>query len=184
MGARVAGEAERMRGGPIRIGERDDAALIHLRGHDVLAHDGAGEIRLPRIGEERVQAMYPIGSILRAGGRVVGGSDWPVSSANPLLAIETAVRRQDADESEGLILNEGERVSLAAMIDAYTINGAWLMHQDDLAGSIEKDKRADIVVLDRNLFDVPATEISDAAVVLTMLDGKIVYSSKAMKGRE
>jgi predicted amidohydrolase YtcJ len=75
-------------------------------------------------GLERVQGMYPMASVERSGGRTVGGSDWNVSSANPLDAIETAVRRQDPLESSGSILNEGERVSLASMIDAYTINAA------------------------------------------------------------
>jgi len=133
------------------------------------------ELNLPVLGEERVQGMYPIGSVERAGGRIVGGSDWNVSSADPLEAIEIAVRRQDAFTDDGLVLNESERVSLASMIDAYTINAAWLMHQEDQAGSIEVGKRADMVVLDRDLFEIPATEINEARVVMTLLDGKIIY---------
>jgi predicted amidohydrolase YtcJ len=122
--------------------------------------------------------MYPIASVERAGGRIVGGSDWNVSSANPLDAIETAVRRQDAFQDDGPVLNENERVSLATMIDAYTINAAWLMHQENLTGSIEAGKRADIVILDRDLFAIPATEISDARVVMTLLDGEIIYMNQ------
>jgi hypothetical protein len=133
------------------------------------------ELNLPVVGEERVQGMYPIASIERAGGRIVGGSDWNVSSANPLEAIEIAIRRQDAFEPSGPVLNENERVSLATMIDAYTINAAWLMHQEDRAGSIEPGKRADIVVLDRDLFEIPPEQISEARVVMTLLDGKVIY---------
>jgi predicted amidohydrolase YtcJ len=133
------------------------------------------ELNLPVLGEERVQGMYPIGSILRAGGRIVGGSDWNVSSANPLDAIETAVRRQDALAPDGPMLNENERVNLATMIDAYTINAAWLMHHENITGSIEVGKRADIVVLDRNLFEIPDTEISEAQVVETLLEGETVW---------
>jgi predicted amidohydrolase YtcJ len=133
------------------------------------------ELNLPVLGEERVQGMYPIGSVERAGGRIVGGSDWNVSSADPLEAIEIAVRRQDAFADDGLVLNKGERVSLSSMIDAYTINAAWLMHQEDQAGSIEVGKRADIVVLDRNLFDIPATQINEARVVMTLLEGEVIY---------
>ena len=136
------------------------------------------ELNLPVLGEERVQGMYPIRSVERAGGRIVGGSDWNVSSANPLEAIETAVRRQDAFEDGGPVLNEDERVSLQTMIDAYTINAAWLMHQEGIAGSIEKGKRADFVVLDRNLFEIPATEINQAQVLLTLLDGEVVFVGK------
>ena len=64
------------------------------------------------------------------------------------------------------------------MIDAYTINAAWLMHHEDRTGSIEVGKRADITVLDRQLFKIPAIEISDAKVLLTMLDGEVVYTAR------
>lgn len=137
------------------------------------------ELNLPVVGEERVQSMYPIGSVARAGGRIVGGSDWDVSSANPLDAIEVAVRRQDSGSGDDApVLNKHERVSLATMIDAYTINGAWLMHQEDTLGSIEAGKKADIVVLDRNLFEIPATEISEAQVRFTVFDGRIIFESE------
>lgn len=133
------------------------------------------QLNLPVLGEERVQGMYPIASVARAGGRIVGGSDWNVSSANPLDAIETAVRRQDAFAEGGPVLNADERVSLATMIDAYTINAAWVMHQEDRVGSIEVGKRADVVVLDRDPFAAPATEINEARVVETLLDGATVW---------
>jgi predicted amidohydrolase YtcJ len=133
------------------------------------------ELNLPVLGEERVQGMYPIASVARAGGRIVGGSDWNVSSANPLDAIETAVRRQDAFAEGGPVLNERERVSLAQMIDAYTINAAWLMHHEEQTGSIEIGKRADLVILDRDVFAVPAAQINEARVVETLLDGETVW---------
>jgi len=133
------------------------------------------KLNLPVVGPERVNRMYPIASVVRAGGRIVGGSDWNVSTPNPLAAIEVGVRRQDPSQDDGPVLNEDERVNLATMIDAYTINAAWLMHHEKLAGSIEVGKRADIVVLDRNLFEIPATEISEARVVMTLLDGETVW---------
>jgi len=136
------------------------------------------QLNLPVLGEERVQAMYPIASVQKAGGLIVGGSDWNVSSADPLAAIEVAVRRQSPLVATGPVLNEGERVSLATMIDAYTINAAWLMHQEEITGSIEVGKRADIAVLDRQLFEIPATEISDARVLLTLLDGEVIYTTE------
>lgn len=135
------------------------------------------ELNLPVLGEERVQGMYPIASVERAGGRIVGGSDWSVSSADPLEAIEIAVRRQDAFASEGPVLNEAERVSLASMIDAYTINTAWLMHHEGITGSIEVGKRADFVVLDRDLFAIPSTEINEAKVLMTLIEGEVVYQA-------
>ncbi len=136
------------------------------------------ELNLPVLGEKRVQGMYPIASVERAGGRIVGGSDWNVSSADPLAAIEVAVRRQDALADSGPVLNERERVSLSTMIDAYTINAAWLMHQEGKTGSIEVGKQADIAVLDRQLFEIPVTEISETRVLLTMLDGEVIYAAE------
>jgi len=134
-------------------------------------------LNLPLLGEERVSGMYPIGSVEQSGGRIVGGSDWNVSSANPLEAIEIAIRRQDSRLDKGLVLNEDESVGLATMIDAYTINGAWLMHQEGRVGSIEIGKQADIVILDRNLFEIPASEINEVQVVMTLIDGEIVFSA-------
>jgi predicted amidohydrolase YtcJ len=132
-------------------------------------------LNLPVVGQERVQGMYPIASVERAGGLIVGGSDWNVDSANPLDAIEVAVRRQVPLADEGPVLNESERVSLATMIDAYTINAAWLMHQEGSVGSIEAGKKADIAILDSNLFEIPPTRLSDVRVLLTLLDGEPVY---------
>jgi len=133
------------------------------------------ELDVPMLGEERTWQMYPIGSIQKAGGRIVGGSDYWVTDLDPLLAIETAVTRQDPWTNEGPLLNADEKVDLATMIEAYTINGAYQMKLDDVQGSIEVGKRADLVVLDRNLFEISASEISEARVTMTIFNGKTVY---------
>ena len=133
------------------------------------------ELDVPMLGEERTWQMYPIGSIQKAGGRIVGGSDYWVTDLDPLLAIETAVTRQDPWTNEGPLLNADEKVDLATMIEAYTINGAYQMKLDDVQGSIEVGKRADLVVLDRNLFEISASEISEARVTMTIFKGKTVY---------
>jgi predicted amidohydrolase YtcJ len=135
------------------------------------------ELNLPEIGRERVDRMYPIGSIQRNGGRIVGGSDWSVSSLDPLQAIEVAMRRQNPDSDDGEVLNASERVDLATMIAAYTVNGAYLMKHEDRVGSIQTGKRADLVVLDRNLFEIAATEINAARVLMTVFDGEVVYAA-------
>ncbi len=134
------------------------------------------EVNLPQVGQARVEQMYPIESVLRAGGRIVGGSDWPVSSMNPLLAIETAITRSDPSGRIAGVLNPAERVTLPDMLAAYTINGAYLMHQETLTGSLEIGKAADLVVLERDLFSIPAREIGEVAVTRTILDGMTVYS--------
>ena len=82
---------------------------------------------------------------------------------------------KDPYTNEGPILNADEAVDLVTMIEAYTINGAYLMKLDGMQGSIEVGKRADFVVLDRNLFDIPSHEINEAQVTLTIFDGRTVY---------
>ena len=138
----------------------------------------AMELDVPMLGEERTWQMYPLASVQKGGGRLVGGSDYWVTDLNPLLAIETAITRQDPWSNEGPVLNADESVDLASMIAAYTINGAYQMKLDDLQGSIEVGKRADLIVLDRNLFEIPASEISDATIIATIFDGRTVYQKE------
>jgi predicted amidohydrolase YtcJ len=133
------------------------------------------KINLPQVGPERVNRMYPIGSIRRTGGRLVAGSDWSVSTVNPWPAIEVAITRLDPRGEGKEVLNPTERVDLATMIDAYTINGAWLVSQENETGSIEPGKAADIVVLDREVFSLPASELGGVRVDLTLLDGEVIY---------
>ena len=133
------------------------------------------EMDIPMIGEKRTNNMYPIASINRAGGRVNGASDYFVTSMNPLLAIEVAITRQNPNTNDGPVLNEDERVDLAIMIEAYTINGAYTMQLEDKQGSIEVGKRADLVVLNRNLFEIDAYDISDAHVTMTIFAGRTIY---------
>ena len=129
------------------------------------------------VGKQRVDRFYTVNSILRSGGLPVGGSDWDVSSLNPLDAIETAVRRQDPFALGGRVLGENEEVSLETALDMYTRNAAWVMRLDDRTGSIEVGKRADLIVLSDNLFEIPPTRINDTKVMLTMMDGNIVYDA-------
>jgi len=133
------------------------------------------EINIPELGIERVNRMYPIRSIHDAGARVVGGSDWAVTTMNPLIAIETAVTRQDPSNRVEGTLNENERMDLIEMLKAYTINAAEVMHQGDLTGSIEVGKFADLIILERNLFDIPHDEIGEVRVIETVLEGNTVF---------
>ncbi|MDZ7668249.1 MAG: amidohydrolase [Gammaproteobacteria bacterium] len=133
------------------------------------------DINMPAVGEARVQRMYPIASIAAAGGTIVGGSDWSVSSMNPLDAIEVAVTRQDPDGLVEGVLNPAEAVSLETMLAAYTRNAAFLMHQEHDTGTLQPGKLADLVVLDANLFEIEPAAINDTAVVATYLAGERVY---------
>ncbi len=133
------------------------------------------ELDVPMIGKERTWQMYPLASVQQAGGRINGASDYYVTSMDPLLAMEVGVTRQDPYSNDGPALNEDERVTLATMIEAYTINGAYTMKLEDKQGSIEVGKRADLVVINENLFALDSYEISDAYVTMTIFDGRTVY---------
>ena len=109
------------------------------------------ELVEPAIGPERAGRLYPLGSLERAGATLVGGSDWSVTSMNPLAAIEVAVTRRGARAAAGPPWLPEEVVSLDAMLMAYTINGARLQLQENDVGSITVGKAADLVVLDRNV---------------------------------
>ena len=133
------------------------------------------EINTPELGIERVNRMYPIGSVFRANGLIVGGSDWAVSTMNPLVAIETAVRRQDPDDRVSGFLNKNESIDLTEMLKAYTTNAAYLMNQEEYTGSIEVGKAADLIILEKNLYNIAVDEISEVKVLQTLLEGKTVF---------
>jgi len=132
-------------------------------------------LEIPALGRERVDNLYPIRSIHDAGGVIVGSSDWNYAELDPLLSIETAVTRQDPYGPSELRATTHEAVDLATIIDAYTINGAWLMHRENDTGSIETGKLADIVIFDRNLFEIEPEELSEARVDTTIFQGRAVY---------
>ncbi len=134
------------------------------------------ELTEPVLGRERSRWLYPLASVARTGAMIAGGSDWPVSSLNPLDAIQVACTRRGVDRPEGPAWIPEERATLPLMIAAYTITGAWVNHEETIDGSIEVGKAADLVVLDRNLFAIRPEQIHRTKVVLTLLEGQAVYS--------
>lgn len=133
------------------------------------------EVNLPVVGQARVDRMYPIASIHERGGTIVAGSDWPVSTVNPLPAIEAALTRRDPDGVVPGVLTPGEAVSLDVMLAAYTRAAAELMHQEDVTGRIAPGLDADLVVLERDLHAIPPDEIGEVPVALTLFRGRVVY---------
>ena len=133
------------------------------------------ELTLPVLGAIRSNWNYPINSIVLSGGRIAGGSDWTVSSLNPLYAIEVAITRCEPGNKYGDALIPEEAVFLETILHAYTLEGAYSLFKENDIGSLETGKLADIVILDRNLFQIPKNEIHKAVVNLTIFDGKIVY---------
>ncbi len=132
----------------------------------------------PYLGESRSRWLYPNGALRDAGAELVSGSDWPVSTSDPFDAIEVAVTRMAPDGESREWLPE-QRLAVVDMLNALTINGARLMGQEQWRGSIEVGKRADLVLVGVNLFDVEPAAISETAVIMTLLDGKPVYARSA-----
>ena len=137
------------------------------------------DLTLPFITEETARWMYPIKSILDAGGKVAFGSDWSVSSVNPMPQIETAITRVDADSHATEVMNPEQRISIDQAIEAFTLGSAYVNHQDDVTGSIEVGKFADLIVLNQKLFEIKPEKISDTKVLLTLFGGKAVYGNPA-----
>jgi predicted amidohydrolase YtcJ len=130
------------------------------------------ELALPALGEERLSRLYPIGTIARSGAVLAFGSDWPVSTPDPLLEMEVAVTRVSSAARDGEPFQPEERIGLPAALAAFT-RGAAYVNRDDEAGTIAPGMRADLAVLDRNVFE--AGPIGDARVELTIASGEVVY---------
>ena len=129
----------------------------------------------PALGPRRSRWLYPIASVVRSGAVVSGGSDWSVSSLNPLDAIETGITHRSPGDDSGQPWNPAELVDLATMLAMYTINAAYAHHLERETGSIEVGKLADLIVLDRNLFEIPVAEIHSVRVLRTLLEGKTIF---------
>ncbi|TFG94817.1 MAG: amidohydrolase [Myxococcales bacterium] len=133
------------------------------------------DLTIPFLGPERSRWLYPIGSLVRSGAIVAFGSDWSVSSANPFEAMEVAITRMGPDGESDAPFLPGERIDLPTALAAFTIKAAYVNGIDDATGSIEVGKLADLIVLDRNPFEVPPAEISEIEVLLTLFAGAPVH---------
>jgi predicted amidohydrolase YtcJ len=138
------------------------------------------DLTLPFLGEERSTWQYPFGDLHRTGARLVAGSDWPVSTPDPLAAIHTAVNRTtygDPGRAGTDPLLPDQALPLEVAFAAYTSGSAWVNQRDllDGAGVVEVGAVADLVVLDRDPFAHPPDEIGAARVVSTWIDGEPVH---------
>ncbi|MGZ8650650.1 MAG: amidohydrolase [Actinomycetota bacterium] len=175
----------------IQIVHPDDIPRFHRLGAVAngqplwAAHEGQMDnLTIPFIGPERTSWQYPFASLVRAGAVLAFGSDWSVSSPNPLREMTVAVERRVPAEAAGsfdealteVFLPE-ERIDLATAIRAFTMGAAYVNHLDDVTGSIEAGKYADLTVIDQNLFEIPSNEIWKAKVELTFVEGERVFDA-------
>ncbi|MFF5027419.1 amidohydrolase [Streptomyces collinus] len=133
------------------------------------------ELTIPFLGAERAAWQYPFGALLRSGARLAAGSDWPVSSPDPLHGVHVAVNRVEPGGGAPVFLPD-ERLSLADALTAYTAGSAYVNHLDD-GGRVAVGALADLVVLDRDPFAGPPEEIAETRVALTYVGGERVHAA-------
>ncbi len=143
------------------------------------------ELTIPFVGAERAAWQYQIGGLARRGARIAFGSDWPVSSADPLQEIHVAVNRvlstelgrPGTPETTEPFLPE-HAITLDAAIGAFTEGVAYVNHEDQVTGRLAPGMRADIVVLDQDLYAIPASEIGSTQAALTVANGQLVFGDE------
>lgn len=127
----------------------------------------------PLLGAARSRRLYPNGSLAASGAPLVAGSDWPATPLNAWQAMGVAMTRQAPEGGASWLPDQ--RIGLQELLRAYTIAGARLAGMQEATGSLEAGKLADLVVLDRDPHDLPARELGSIEVLLTLLEGEVVY---------
>jgi predicted amidohydrolase YtcJ len=166
----------------LQVVQRDDIARFRPLGvvanaQALWAYEDAQmrDLTIPFLGAERARLQYPFASLRGSGARLALGSDWPVSSPDPLAQIHVAVTRTPPDHPGEPFLPE-QRLDLPAALEAATIGSAYVNKLESETGSIEPGKLADLAVVDRDLFSRDAGRLSDARVLLTMVEGRPVHA--------
>jgi predicted amidohydrolase YtcJ len=129
-----------------------------------------------RIGAARVdEGAYVWRTILNSGAVIAAGSDFPVEEANPLLGVYAAITRQDSTGNPAGGWTPSQRMTRQEALASFTRHAAYAAHAEAWTGSIEAGKLADLVVLSRDIMQVPASDILTTAVRMTIVGGEIVY---------
>ena len=129
-----------------------------------------------KIGNERMRTTYAFKTFLNYDVKLAFGSDWPVASFNPIDGISSAVNRITADGKNRNGLNCEQKISVEDAVNAYTIDAAYSCFWENEIGSIEENKFADFIILDKNIFEIPTNEIKNSKVLMTIFDGEIIHS--------
>jgi predicted amidohydrolase YtcJ len=135
---------------------------------DVWAHN---------VGPERASRAWAWKSIAAGGGEYAFGSDWPIVTLNPWPGIQTAVTRQTSDGKPPGGFVPFQRLTVVQAIEGYTRNAAFAGHREKTEGSLEVGKVADVIMVDRNVFEIDPRNIDQTKVVLTIVGGKVVYEA-------
>jgi hypothetical protein len=131
------------------------------------------------IGPERIMTTYAFRSLLDAGARLAFGSDWFVAPPTPLEGIYAAVTRRTLDDRNPAGWVKEQKIGVEDALRAYTVNAAFASFDDDVKGSLQRGKLADLVLLDRDITSIPAETIRDAQVLITIVGGRVVFEARS-----
>ncbi len=134
-----------------------------------------------RVGPERIKGGYAWRRLLDSGARLANGSDFPVELSNPFHGLYAAVTRQDRDGEPPGGWYAGQALTRAEALRSFTLDAAYAARQEDRLGSLEPGKCADFIVIDRDYFTVPASEIDDIVVLETWVAGRKVFDRRETK---
>lgn len=157
-----------------RFAELD--AVANIQALWATHEDQIDELTLPFLQDGAEARQYPFGDLVRNGARLAAGSDWPVSSADPMDAIHIAVTRVAPGRDDEPLGGAHQCLDLATAMAAYTSGTAWVNHRDHDTGHVCEGYLANLVVLDPDPFSLPADEIHRSTVQSTWIDGELVYS--------
>ena len=177
-------------------GERDRRFRIehaqHLRPQDIrrFAHDRViasmqpyhciddGRWAEKRIGRERAKGTYAFRSLLDAGAVLAFGSDWTVAPLDPVLGIYAAAMRRTLDGKNPSGWVPEQKITVEEAVRAYTVGSAYAEFAEGVKGTITPGKLADLIILDRDIFQIDPADIEKVRVTLTVMDGRVVYEKK------
>jgi predicted amidohydrolase YtcJ len=138
------------------------------------------------LGPARFKYVEPAAFLAEAGARIAYGSDWPVDPLDEWFALKVGVTRANSPHSQPPYagrLSEDSGLTRAQVLRAITMNSSYELHQDQATGSLEIGKLADLIVLDRNVLEIPAEEIADVKVLQTVVGGRVVYEAPRFSAR-
>lgn len=154
----------------------DLEAVANIQALWATHEDQIDELTLPFLQDGAEARQYPFGDLVRHGARLAAGSDWPVSSPDPMDAIHIAVTRVAPGIDAEPLGGDHQRLDLATAMAAYTSGTAYVNHRDHDTGYVREGYLANLVVLDPDPFGLPADEIHRSTVVATWIEGELVYS--------
>jgi hypothetical protein len=162
-----------------RFGELD--VVANCQAYWAQSEPQMDELTVPFLGPERARLQYPFAALLTAGARLAMGSDWAVTTADPLRQLEVAVTRVDPQRRDNRPFLPEQALRLDEAVDAFTAGSAYVNH-DAYAGAIEVGHRADLVLLDTDIYapgvvTADAAPLADARVRLTVAAGEVVHDA-------